>query len=166
MSPKPFAIAALAAAALLTVARAQPAAPPPTPAGFVQARQASLDTSLWTRGQMELAMKSGQEAKTQAYPAHALARWAHVLPTLFPAGTGPGQTSETTQALAPVWADRPGFLKAAANYAAAADKLSELAQANDTEGFKAQLAVVHQACDACHTTYKGGMQGPPGKPAN
>jgi cytochrome c556 len=129
-------------------------------ANFVQMRQASLDMSLWTRGQMEAAMKAGAEAKTQAYPARAIAKWAHVLPTMFPTGSGPADV-QGTQALPPVWADRPGFLKAAANYAAAADRLAELAQANDTEGFKAQLVVLGHACDTCHATYKGGMQGPP-----
>jgi len=160
MSPKTLALSlAAAAAAVAGLAWAQAPVAPPPPERFVPIRQASLDMSLWTRGQMEAAMKAGGEAKTQAYPARALAKWAHVLPSMFPTGSGPDVAG--TQALPPVWADRPQFLKRAADYAAAADRLSELAQANDTEGFKAQLVLVHQACDSCHATNKGGMQGPP-----
>jgi len=161
MPPKTLALS-LVLAALGGLAWAQAPVAPPPPERFVEMRQASLDMSLWTRGQMEAAMKAGAEAKTQAYPARALAKWAHVLPAMFPTGSGPALAG--TQALPPVWADRAQFLKHAADYAAAADRLSELAQANDTEGFKAQLVVVHQACDACHAVNKGGMQGPPKAP--
>jgi cytochrome c556 len=161
MSPKIF-VLSLAIVAVAGLAWAQAQIAPPPPERFVQMRQASLDMSLWTRGQMEAAMKAGAEAKTQAYPARALAKWAHVLPSMFPTGSGPAD-APGTQALPPVWADRVGFLKYAADYAAAADRLSALAQANDTEGFKAQLVTVHQACDACHAVNKGGMQGSPAK---
>jgi cytochrome c556 len=58
--------------------------------------------------------------------------------------------------MAEIWRDRGGFEAAAANYAAQADKLSDLAKANDTEGFKAQLDVLAQACDACHGRFKAG----------
>jgi len=80
---------------------------------------------------------------------------------LFPAGSGPGDTSEMTQALPPVWSNRAGFVKAAGDYAAAADRLMQLSEANDTAGFKSQLVALHQTCDACHAQFKGGMQGPP-----
>jgi len=158
MSPKILALT-LSFTAVAGLAAAQLPISPPPPESFVQMRQASLDMSLWTRIQMEAAMKAGAAAKTQAYPARALAKWAHVLPAMFPTGSGPDAPG--TQALPPVWTDRAGFLKAAATYATAADRLSELAQADDTEGFKAQLVVVHQACDACHAVNKAGMQGPP-----
>jgi cytochrome c556 len=62
-----------------------------------------------------------------------------------------------------VWSDRAGFEQAAANYAAAADKLAGLAQANDKEGFTAQLEQVNLACNFCHTTYKEGDRGPAAK---
>jgi len=152
----------LSIAAVGGLAWAQAPVAPPAPERFVQIRQASLDMSLWTRGQMEAAMKAGAPAKSQAYPARALAKWAHVLPAMFPTGSGPNVAG--TQALPPVWADRAQFLRRAADYAAAADRLSELAEADDTEGFRAQLVVVHQACDACHAVNKGGMQGAPKAP--
>lgn len=131
-----------------------------TPEQFVAARQASYDMSAWNIGGIREAMKSGREAKTQFYGSFGISRWAHVLPTLFPAGTGEGETKVKSQALPEIWRDRPAFEAAAANYAAAADKLVDLAKANDTEGFKAQLLVVSQACDACHARFKDGDKGP------
>jgi cytochrome c556 len=131
-----------------------------SPEQFIKARQASYDMSVMTNGSMRDAMKAGREAKTQAYPAEVLGKWARVLPTLFPKGTGQGETKIQTQALPTIWSDRPGFEQAAANYAAAADKLAELAKANDTEGFKVQLVELGHACDACHARFKAGDQGP------
>jgi cytochrome c556 len=165
MPPKILALS-LALAATAGLAHAQPQIPAPAPADYAQIRQASVDMSVILRDEMNRAMKEGRDAKSQAYAAFAFARWTHVLPTLFPTGSGPGETRTATQARPTVWTDRPGFLKAAANFAAAADKLSDLAKANDTEGFKAQLVVMQQACDACHATYKAGMQRAPNRGTN
>jgi len=127
---------------------------------FIAARQASYDMSAMTNGSMRDAMKAGREPKTQVYPATVLGKWARVLPSLFPAGTGQGETKLASQALPTIWSDRAGFEQAAANYAAAADKLAEFAKANDTEGFKTQLVELGHACDACHARFKAGDQGP------
>jgi cytochrome c556 len=153
--------AAAGAIAILAVAGlAQAQVGPPSPAGLVRARQVTLDLSAIANGSMRDAMKTGREAKTQAYAAMTLAKWARILPTLFPTGTGQGETDVKTQALPAVWRDRAGFEKAAAGYAAAADRLADLAKANDTEGFKAQLDELSHACDVCHATYKEGDRGP------
>jgi cytochrome c556 len=145
---------ALAAACLVAAAGVAGARPGLSAEQFIAARQASLDMSAVTIGGIKSAIKGGQEAKTQAYPATALAKWARVLPTLFPAGTGQGQTRAPTHALARIWTDRAGFDKAAADYAAATGRLVDLAKANDTAGFQAGLAEVSQACIACHRAYK------------
>jgi cytochrome c556 len=129
----------------------------------ISARQASLDMSSITFRSMGDAMKAGREAKSQGYPAAALAKWAKALPRMFPAGTGEGETSVRSQALLAIWRDRAGFDQAAANYAAATARLAALAGANDTEGFTKQLEEVNQACGACHAHYKAGDQGPPKK---
>jgi cytochrome c556 len=129
----------------------------------IAARQASLDMSSITFRSMGDAMNAGREAKTQAYPAAALAKWAKALPRMFPPGTGKGETSANTQALTAIWRDRAGFDRAAANYAAATARLASLAAANDTAGFTRQLEQVNQACSFCHTRYKEGDQGPPRK---
>ena len=129
----------------------------------IVARQASLDMSSITFRSMSDAMKAGREAKSQGYPAAALAKWAKALPRMFPAGTGKGETSASTQALPTVWRDPTGFESAAANYADATARLAALAGANDTPGFTKQLEEVDHACGSCHARYKEGAQGPPQK---
>jgi cytochrome c556 len=129
----------------------------------IAARQASLDMSSITFRSMSDAMKAGREAKSQGYPAAVLAKWAKALPRMFPAGTGQGETSASSQALPIIWRDRANFDQAAAYYAATTARLAELAAANDTAGFTRQLEEVNQACGACHARYKAGDQGPPRK---
>ena len=129
----------------------------------IAARQASLDLSSIAFRSMGDAMQAGREAKSQGYPAAALAKWAKALPRMFPPGTGRGETSASSQALPAIWRDRPGFDQAAANYAAATARLAALAAANDTAGFTTQLEDVNQACNSCHSRYKAGDQGPPRK---
>ena len=130
-------------------------------ADAIAARQASLDMSSITFRSMGDAIKAGREAKSQSYPASALAKWAKVLPQMFPSGSGKDETSAFTQARIGVWKDRAGFEQAAANYASAAARLAALAESNDTAGFTKQLDAVNQACAACHAAYKEGAQGPP-----
>jgi cytochrome c556 len=129
----------------------------------IAARQASLDMSSITFRSMGDAMKTGREAKSQSYPAAALAKWAKTLPRMFPPGTGEGETSANTQALRAIWRDRAGFARAAANYVDATTRLAALAAANDTGGFTKQLDEVSRACTGCHAKYKAGDQGPPPK---
>ena len=129
----------------------------------IAARQASLDMSSITFRSMGDAMKAGREAKSQSYPAAALGKWAKALPRMFPPGSGKGETPANTQALTAIWQDRAGFDRAAANYAGATARLAALAAANDTAGFTRQLEEVNQACSFCHSRFKEGDQGPPGK---
>jgi cytochrome c556 len=126
----------------------------------IAARQASLDMSAITFHSMVDAMKTGREAKSQAYPALALAKWAKTLPRMFPAGTGEDETSVSSQAQPAIWQDHAGFNKVAANYADATARLASLASANDTAAFTSQLDVVNNACNSCHSRYKSGAQGP------
>jgi cytochrome c556 len=127
---------------------------PLSPLQIIAARQAAYDMSAATFVGMIHAVKGGGDAKSQGDAAAALAKWAKVLPTLFPAGTGAGQTSAETKARPEIWSDPAGFQKAAANYAAQTAKLSELSEAGDTPGFTAQLGEVKKACGACHENYR------------
>jgi cytochrome c556 len=144
-----------AAAALLLVAAAPPAL---APEQYVAARQASYDMSVIVFGSLQTTAKSGGDVSKAAYTATGLARWAKVLPTLFPAGSGEGSVKVFTQAKPVIWTDRAGFDAAAANYAAQTDKLVQLAKAGDADGFKSQVGEVSKACDACHAKYKDGPQ--------
>lgn len=129
----------------------------------IAARQASMDMSSITLRSMGEALKSGRDAKSQAYGAAALAKWSRVLPHLFPQGTGKDATAAWTQARSEIWQDRAGFERVATNYAAATSELAALAKANDADGFTRQLVVVDQACKDCHSHYKEGDQGAPTK---
>ena len=126
----------------------------------IAVRQASMDMSSVALHSMADAIRSGREPKAEAYPATALAKWAKVVPAMFPPGTGKGDAAGDTQALPDIWKDRADFNRVAANYAAATAELAVRAKANDIPGFTRQLLVVDQACHSCHTHYKEGMQSP------
>src|ERR1700734_3059571 len=95
----------LSAALMGFAAVGVPQADPPGVSGVdaIAARQASLDMSSITFRSMGDAVKAGREAKSQAYPALVLAKWAKALPRMFPVGTGKGETSAATQALPAIW---------------------------------------------------------------
>ena len=149
-------IAAALAVGLVGLARADAPAPAPTPAkapaapDIVSARQAAFGLSSVVFGGMRPVMDAGGDVKPLTRGARMMARWARSMPVLFPAGSNVGKTGAT----AAVWSDRPGFEAAAARYAEAAAKLTDLAAANDKAGFAAQYKVVGEACDACHKVYR------------
>lgn len=155
MSNKLLAAAGLCAVAALSLsqlpARAADAAP--EAATLIPARQSALMLSAATFGGMKAAIDSGGDVSGQAFAAKALARWARTLPSMFPAGTGK-ESGVATKAKDEIWSDRAGFEQRAAEYAAAADRLAQLAQANDKAGFATQWGVVRQACSNCHDRYR------------
>jgi cytochrome c556 len=122
-------------------------------AGIVQGRQAAMMLSGTAMGAMKSAIDAQQAPATQRFNARALARWAHAVPGMFPAGSG-AEAGVPTNAKPEVWSDRAGFEARAAEYAAAADRLSELAAGEDAAAFAAQWAVVRQSCQSCHDGYK------------
>jgi len=125
-----------------------------SPEQSILARQAALEMSAVTFGEMKRGAASGAEARTQGFYAGALASWARVLPWLFPAGTADGATSTPTEAKAEIWTNRADFDAKAAAYLAATNRLVDLSKVNDTAGFQAQLAVVKETCAACHRSYQ------------
>jgi cytochrome c556 len=141
------------AAAVSSLALAAAAPPSPSPREVIAARQASLDMSVMTFAELKDAARDGRSMASQVYPATSLAKWARALPTMFPPGAGP-EAGVPTRAKPDIWTDRAGFERRGADYAAAAERLRDLAAAGDAAGFKAQIAVVSAACDACHAVYK------------
>jgi len=119
----------------------------------IKARQASFHLSAGAFGPMKAAIESGADVKPFAFGAKGLARWARAMPSMFPAGTGP-EAGVPTKALPAIWSDRAGFEARATEYAAAADRLAELADANDKAGFAAQWMTVRQSCSTCHDSYR------------
>ena len=123
----------------------------PTPQQIVAGRQASFHLSGAAMGNMKAAIDQGRDVNGQAYAARGVARWARVLPTLFPDSTR-GVTP--TRARPEIFANRADFEAKAAAYAAAATRLAEIAQSNDRAAFAAQFDVTRQACSACHELYQ------------
>ena len=134
-----------AAASLPSVARAA------SGADFILTRQAGQDLLLGTFGGLKTAIDAKADLKPLAGRADAMAKWMKVFPLQFPPGS---DTGAPTKALPSVWSDRAGFEKAAANFVEAAEKLSVLAKAGDTDGFAAQFKVTAEACGACHKDYR------------
>lgn len=127
----------------------RPQAADPT-ADVIAGRQAAFRMSGALVGAMKGAIDRSDDPKTQAFAARALAGWARAIPGMFPAGS----SSAASGALPLVWSDRAGFEARAADYAAAAAKLADLAKAGDKPGFAAQFGEVGKACKACHDTYR------------
>jgi cytochrome c556 len=146
---------ALAGAALLlgsavASARGSRAVAPDPYAETISGRKAAFLMSAALFTGMKGAIDRGDDVKTQAFAARALARWAAALPGMFPAGS----MSPASEALPVIWSDRAGFEARAAAYAEAAGKLADMAKAGDKAGFAAQWDAVRGACGACHDTYR------------
>ena len=139
------------AAALLVAAGAYGADDAaPTRDQVIAARQAAFDLSAANVGGIKAALARGDDVTTLGSAARGVAKWAHALPGLFPAGSG----GAPSHALPTVWSDRAGFEKAAANYASAADAMAAAAKAGDKTAFAAAFAQTGQACGACHKAYR------------
>ena len=145
--------AALALAGCVAVANHETAeAPPPlTPAQIVAARQASFHMSGAAMGNMKAAIDLGRDVSQQAYAARGVARWARVLPTMFPDVTA---SVMPTRARPEIFANRADFEAKAAAYVSAADRLAEAARTGDREAFAAQFRATAATCGACHDLYQ------------
>lgn len=118
---------------------------------IIETRQAGQDLLSATYSGIHDGVSHKVPVKAFDKSAAAMARWMTQFPTTFPPGSDHGHK---TRALPAIWSDRPGFEKAAANLVAAADKLAQLAKADDTAGFTAQTKVVEDACTACHNKFR------------
>ncbi len=137
-------------ATLAATATATWAAEASDPTPVIAGRQATFRLSGAVMGAMKGAIDRGDDVTTQAFAAGALANWAKALPGMFPAGSGVAPS----KALPKIWSDRAGFEKAAADYGAAAAKLSGLAKTGDKPGFAAQWGELRKTCNACHEQYR------------
>jgi cytochrome c556 len=91
------------------------------------------------------------DVKPLEVPAKAIAKWAAVIPTLFPKGT---ETGGDTKALPEIWSDPTGFQKVAMGLGEAATKLATDAKAGDAELVAADTKALGEACGACHKNYR------------
>ena len=123
----------------------------PTPQQIVAARQAAYHLSGATMGNMKGVIDSGGDVTKQVYAARGVARWARALPTMFPDST---RGIMPSRARPEIWDNRADFEAKAANYAAAATRLAEVAQSGDREAFAAQFQATIATCQACHERYQ------------
>ncbi len=121
------------------------------PDDVIAARQAAFDLQNGVMAAMKTAIDGGLDVKGLTAGAKGIGAWGRVIPAMFPDGT---QTGHNTKAKPEIWSDRAGFDKAAANLVAAADKLAQLAEANDKAGFATQYTATGQACGGCHRPYR------------
>src|SRR5437764_9090491 len=98
---------------------------------IIAARQALMDLQQGNANAMKAAVDGGMDVKGLAFGAKALIASTRTIPTLFPAGSEKGHN---TRAKPEIWSDAAGFQKAAANATAQAEKLVQLADANDQAG--------------------------------
>lgn len=145
-------VMAAAGLCLATAAGAQTAATP-SAQEIIRARQASFHLSAATMGGLGRVAQEQGSPRQAAFAAAGLAKWAKALPTMFPAGTGP-EAGVATRAKPDIWSDRADFEAKAAAYAAATQRLAELAAADDAAGFAAQFQAVRQTCQSCHDKYQ------------
>lgn len=91
------------------------------------------------------------DVKPLEVPAKAIAKWAAVIPTLFPKGT---ETGHETKALPEIWSDTAGFQKIAMALNEAATKLATDAKAGAADLVEADLKAVGEQCATCHKGYR------------
>lgn len=132
-------------------ALAQGSAPLLTADEVVATRKAGMNLQAGNLIAMKQAVEAGTDVKPLTGSAKSLAGWGRVIPTVFPAGT---EAVGATKARPEVWSDRAGFDRAAANFVAQADKLTQLADSNDKPGFAAQYTATTQACGGCHRSFQ------------
>ena len=125
--------------------------PQPSPQEIVAARQAAFHMSGAAMGNIKATIDRGGDPKSQAYAARGVARWARVLPSMFPQSTA---AITPSRARPEIWANRADFDAKAAAFAAAATELAAAADSGDKEAFAARWRATGATCGACHQAYQ------------
>ena len=83
-------------------------APQSATADVIKGRQAAMMLSGVAMASIKGAIDAGQPLASQRFSTRSLARWAHAVPGMFPAGSGP-EAGVQSNARAEIWSDRAGF---------------------------------------------------------
>ncbi len=148
-----FAGAVSLAQAQVPIPPVPPTPPKPpfaSPQDVIAARRAAMKTEGGLMQAMGKALQAGEDPAGFAPDAQWIADWAKQMPAMFP----PGSDTGDTKALPAIWSEKSTFDQRAADTAAAAAKLAQLAADKDTAGFAAQLKVLGGTCGACHRPFK------------
>lgn len=117
---------------------------------IVAVRKAGMDNAAGSFGLIRTVVAAKGDVKPLESAGKALAAWAAVIPSIFPAGSGKGET----KALPEIWSDAAGFQKAAAALGDAGTKLATAAKAGDADSVAAAAKEIGEACGACHKGYR------------
>jgi cytochrome c556 len=117
---------------------------------IITVRQTAFDLNNASFAFIRSVVQAKGDVKPLEVPAKAIARWATVIPTMFPAGTNKGET----KALPEIWSDSAGFKKDADALHDAAVKLADASKAGDADGVAAATKAMGEACGACHRAYR------------
>ena len=117
----------------------------------IAVRQAGYDLQNGDFAFIRSVVAAKGDVKPLEGPAKAIARWAALIPTLFPKGT---ETGGDTKALPEIWSDPAGFQKIAMAASDAATKLAVAAKAGDADEVAADTKLLGEQCGACHKGYR------------
>lgn len=117
----------------------------------IAVRQAGYDLQNGDFAYIRAVVKDKGDVKPLEVPAKAIARWASLIPTLFPKGT---ETGGDTKALPEIWSDPEGFKKISVAATEAATKLATDAKAGDADAVAADTKLLGEQCGACHKAYR------------
>ena len=86
--------------------------------------------------------------------AEALKQTARILPELFPAGTGFGETAVKTAAKPEVWERPEEFHKAAKRLEDTSADLAETVRSGNVKALREKVGAVGKACQRCHQQFR------------
>jgi cytochrome c556 len=118
---------------------------------IITVRQTAFDLNNASFAFIRSVVQAKGDVKPLEGAGKAIARWATVIPTMFPAGTDKGGN---TKALPEIWSDTAGFKKDADALGTAAMKLADAAKAGDADTVAAATKEMGEACGACHKAYR------------
>ncbi|MFL5254482.1 MAG: c-type cytochrome [Rhodopila sp.] len=113
-------------------------------------RQATFDLNSGTFTLARTIVANKLDVKPIENPARGMAKWAALIPSMFPKGSDKGDT----KALPEIWSDPAGFKKAADEFGAASTKLADAAKAGDADAVAVATKAVGDACGACHKAFR------------
>jgi cytochrome c556 len=148
--PTPVAETTSEPAAEVTPAAAAGATPADIPA-FMKARHENYeDLGKNFKTLMDATKVDAPDMAAVTAAAAKVKEYADLMPTWFPAGTGPESGIET-EAKANIWTDRATFDAAIVRLQGEATKLAAV---TDAAGLKAQFPATGGACKNCHDTFR------------
>jgi cytochrome c556 len=118
---------------------------------LIETRRVGMALQAGAFSGMQAVVTAKGDVKRLAFPARSIARFAAILPTLFPAGT---ETGGSTRASPEIFAKPDEFKKAADGLGQAATALATAAGTGDTAAVEAALKVIENSCNSCHSTFR------------